>query len=251
MTLGLDAEWTADVHPLEVSNDLATDCGTPQSAETAGTTAMQEAARTSSGQGSSVLGFSGSAVHVSANWLSSPKVLALTVFGCLGTYFLGLMISIAISRAFLTDRRAQERSEPPAAPARIVAASGCRWEDRSPRADNVAVLPAGTSHLVAGVVELEFDGGARVSIEGPAEFAPRSGWRMELTVGRLTAYVPKRRRFHRRHTLGRSHRLGHRVRGRGRSARLGRGSGLSRHGGDGGRAVAHDRGQTGRPYASQ
>ena len=37
-------------------------------------------------------------------------------------------------------------------------------------------------------------GGARVCIEGPAEFAPRSGGRVELNCGRLVAYVPAQAR---------------------------------------------------------
>ncbi len=144
---------------------------------------------------SPVLGFLGAAMQLSASWLASPKVLALTVVGCLGTYFLGLMISIAVSRAFLTDRQAQERADsPPAAPARIIAAAGCRWEDRAPRADLDGKLPAGTSRLAEGFVELEFDGGARIRVEGPAEFAPRTGQRIELAQGRLMAYVPKQAR---------------------------------------------------------
>ncbi len=144
---------------------------------------------------SPILGFLGTAVSVSAAWLSSPKVLAITVMGGLATYFVGLMISIAISRAFLSDRHAQQSAEPPAAaPARIVAASGCQWQDRAPRADLESLLPAGTSRLTAGVVELEFDDGARVSIQGPAEFTPRSGHAIELVRGRLVAYVPRQAR---------------------------------------------------------
>ncbi len=141
---------------------------------------------------SPVLGFLAPAVNVAASWLTSPKVLALALLGSLATYFAGLMISIAISRARLTDRNAQQRAESPAvAAARIIAASECRWQDHSRRADLGAALPAGTSRLTEGVVEIEFDGGARVRIQGPAAFAPRSGHSIELTEGRLLAYVPK------------------------------------------------------------
>ena len=76
-----------------------------------------------------ILGFLSDAARLSATWLSSPKVLALTVVGCLGTYFLGLMVSIAISRASFADRQAQERAESPAtASVRIIADAGCRWQ---------------------------------------------------------------------------------------------------------------------------
>ena len=43
---------------------------------------------------SPVLGFLGTAVKLSAGWLSSPKVLALTVAGCLAAYSVGLMIGL-------------------------------------------------------------------------------------------------------------------------------------------------------------
>ena len=72
---------------------------------------------------SPVLGFLGTALHLSATWLASPKILAMAVLGGLATYFVGLMISIAISRAYRRDRSPQDRAEPPAhAPARIIAA---------------------------------------------------------------------------------------------------------------------------------
>jgi len=67
-----------------------------------------------------VLGFLGTALQLSATWLSSPKFLALAVVGSLTTYFVGLMISILISRAYRDDRIPLDRAEPPAhAPARI------------------------------------------------------------------------------------------------------------------------------------
>ncbi len=67
---------------------------------------------------SPVLGFLATAVHVAASWLSSPKVLAIAVVGGLATYFAGLMISIAISRAYSDQRSAKDQQSEPLAGAR-------------------------------------------------------------------------------------------------------------------------------------
>ena len=144
---------------------------------------------------SPVLGFLGTAINLSAAWLSSPKA------GDHGRRWLGHLLrrtdDFDRDQPRLLDRppcpgasrvaspaRRRESSRPPDVDGRIVA----------PERISGGKLPAGTSRLAEGVVELEFDGGARVSIEGPAEFAPRSGQRMELTRGRLVAYVPKQAR---------------------------------------------------------
>ena len=50
------------------------------------------------------------------------------------------------------------------------------------------------SRLEEGIAEIEFDGAACVWIEGPAEFTPHSGQRVELACGRLMAYVPRQAR---------------------------------------------------------
>ena len=55
-------------------------------------------------------------------------------------------------------------------------------------------MPAGIARLTEGVVELNFDGGARVRVEGPAEFEAKSAGRIELARGRLSAHVPRRAR---------------------------------------------------------
>ena len=143
------------------------------------------------GPSSPALGFLGRATQFSTSWLASPKVLALTVVGCLATYFLGLIISLAITRAYLGERDVADRHENSAlSQARIIAADDARWQGTPPTGQ----LPSGVSRLATGTVEIEFDGGARVWIEGPAEFVPRSGQRVELNHGRLMAYVPRQAR---------------------------------------------------------
>ena len=134
------------------------------------------------------LGFLGPILSVPLAWLSSPRVLALTVVGCLATYFLGLVISLAITRAYLDDRKIAgqlENSVP--SQARIIATDDAHWQGTPP----VGQLPSGVSRLAAGTAEIEFDSGARIWVEGPAEFVPRASNRVDLNRGRLMAYVPR------------------------------------------------------------
>jgi len=60
--------------------------------------------------------------------------------------------------AFRPQADAAPGASPVAAPAQIVSASGCRWQDSAPRADLGGNLAAGTSRLAEGIVEFEFDG---------------------------------------------------------------------------------------------
>ena len=80
------------------------------------------------------------------------------------------------------------------ASAQLAESTGARWQDPTFEAKPGARLPAGATHLITGLVEIQFDDGARVRIEGPAEFAAQSGRRMELSQGRIAAYVPPRAR---------------------------------------------------------
>ncbi|MGV2332745.1 MAG UNVERIFIED_CONTAM: hypothetical protein LVR18_00905 [Planctomycetaceae bacterium] len=45
--------------------------------------------------------------------------------------------------------------------------------------------------LFGGSLELQFDDGAKVKLEGPVEFRPMTSWQLELRRGRLLAAVPK------------------------------------------------------------
>jgi hypothetical protein len=119
--------------------------------------------------------------------------LAFVTASGLLTYFALLAISLAISRPSWNARDAADRFGASAAPAaRISGLAECLWQGAARGARVGSPLPAGVSRLEAGVVEFVFAGGARVRIEGPAEFAPRSGMQIQLTRGRLMAYVPER-----------------------------------------------------------
>ena len=140
-----------------------------------------------------VLGFLGIAGHWSTTWLSSSKVLALAVVTSLATYFVGLVISIAIElpgNSVPSTSRPSPRSHSPARHSRRrLSLDRC-----SPAASGELPPGADRSSLAEGVVELEFSDGARVRIEGPAEFAARSGGLLLDLCGRLLAYVPKQAR---------------------------------------------------------
>jgi ferric-dicitrate binding protein FerR (iron transport regulator) len=75
----------------------------------------------------------------------------------------------------------------------LVNAQDCRWDDAGQRPGRD--MRAGKElHLIGGLAEIEFDGGARVILQGPAGLrlvSPRSA---QLLKGTLTARVPPRAR---------------------------------------------------------
>ncbi len=138
----------------------------------------------------SVLGFLTTAGQLSASWLASPKMLTITVFGGLATYFVGLMISIAISRAYV-DRGPNDLYRPTAeAFAQLTATADCRWRSGSPRTH--APLPRGSLELESGTAELTFTQGTRVIVEGPALLEVVSARLLRLDRGKLVARVTPR-----------------------------------------------------------
>jgi hypothetical protein len=75
----------------------------------------------------------------------------------------------------------------------LVNAQDCRWDDAGQRPGRD--MRAGKDlHLVRGLAEIEFDGGARVILQGPAGLRLLSGRSAQLLKGTLTARVPERAR---------------------------------------------------------
>lgn len=73
---------------------------------------------------------------------------------------------------------------------RVSGAVAAVWADVNTTLRIGDSLPAAPLHLTHGVVELTFDQGAKVLIEAPAIFEPRSADRLVLNAGRLTGHVP-------------------------------------------------------------
>jgi hypothetical protein len=86
---------------------------------------------------------------------------------------------------------------PEAAPAvaRITATRNCLWQDSTHGIGFGSRLhPGQRLDLVAGLVEITFDDGAAVVLEGPATFDVRASGEAHLHDGRLSAIVPDRAR---------------------------------------------------------
>ena len=153
---------------------------------------------------SPVLGFLGAAVNLSVAWFSSPKALALTVVGGLLTYFVGLVISIAISRAAAprdarsvaqTPAESRTGAQPSLAKDRtgigsLAGDDRARWSKETPPAEG-AVRIGQRYELLSGRVDVALARGAPVVIDGPATWLLESEQRLRFDSGKLAARVPK------------------------------------------------------------
>lgn len=74
--------------------------------------------------------------------------------------------------------------------AELVRAVGVEWASETNRYSSGAVLTAGSLKLTRGLIELEFYQGARVVIEGPAEFELVSDMEARCLSGKIRVEVP-------------------------------------------------------------
>jgi hypothetical protein len=85
-------------------------------------------------------------------------------------------------------------SEPPTRAAEYIAtlvnASDVRWDRSEQPMVQGARLPAGEMRLAEGVMEIMFDSGVKVLLQGPAQFVPQSNRSGLLRRGRLVAQCP-------------------------------------------------------------
>ena len=75
--------------------------------------------------------------------------------------------------------------------AQITGLKDCRWTQPATSLEPSDVLHEGQQlELAAGVAEITFDSGARVTLEGPATLTINSAWAATLGHGKMTAEVP-------------------------------------------------------------
>lgn len=82
--------------------------------------------------------------------------------------------------------------------ARLILSDGCRWLDEEAPPEAGGALAMGRSlHLASGLVEIQFDVGVRIILQGPASFGIVSPSSARLTLGKLTAEItsPEARGF--------------------------------------------------------
>ena len=73
--------------------------------------------------------------------------------------------------------------------ARLVASVDADWRDIEPMSG--ALLEVGSFRLDAGAVELEFNRGARVTLQGPSSFELKSTDLLHVSAGNLVARIPE------------------------------------------------------------
>ena len=76
----------------------------------------------------------------------------------------------------------------------LIHSVGVRWVANAEAKSQNAVLPPGRLQLMSGALEIEFNDGARVVVEGPAEFRIVSASKGYLQSGKITVHVPQRAR---------------------------------------------------------
>jgi len=135
---------------------------------------------------SPVLGLLGDAFQAGVSFLSRSFVLTLLLaIGLPGILFLLLVIDMA----------RQPVARPPVAVAPLTVAQvtrthDCVWQPGSEAlSDGALLLPGRQVRLSRGIVEIIFDSGARVLVQGPATFDAASAKQGFLRAGSLVAHV--------------------------------------------------------------
>ena len=97
---------------------------------------------------------------------------------------------VAVALFAVTQWGEVDRDKPPGNPvARLVTSVDADWRDIEPTPG--ALLEAGRFHLDAGTVELEFNRGARVTLQGPSRFELMNADLLHVSSGNLVARIPE------------------------------------------------------------
>ncbi len=143
---------------------------------------------------SPILGFLGDVFRAGTDFLSRPPVLTLLLtIGLPGILLVLLLVHIGSQPAPELPVAVEplQRAAVPLAAAEVTRMHGCVWEETE------AAVSAGTSlaggdqlKLRAGLVELRFDDGAKLVLQGPTTFRIRDASGGFLSGGSLAAAVP-------------------------------------------------------------
>jgi ferric-dicitrate binding protein FerR (iron transport regulator) len=99
-----------------------------------------------------------------------------------------LSVTLGLTSLFRGGNRGGESHS--ASIARIAQTSGVRWRDEAPKAIDAPLLAGSSLAIQEGLVEVAFDSGARIIVQGPAEVELQSPSSVVLRRGSLTAEVP-------------------------------------------------------------
>ena len=99
---------------------------------------------------------------------------------------------VSVTLWSLNDRETAtaEGSQSPSSPvARLVSSIDAEWSDLEPI--SAALLDAGSFRLDRGTAELEFNRGARVTLQGPSSFELKNADLLHVSSGNLVAKIPE------------------------------------------------------------
>jgi hypothetical protein len=125
-----------------------------------------------------------------ASWLS-PRVLGFAVIGLLVTYFSLIVFSILWDQSHSNrhERTNLVATDEPGF-ATIATVVDCQWKESTAKRTGER-LGGSTVSLQRGIVELSLDRGAKVTIEGPADWSVNDKNSVSLRAGKLVAHVPE------------------------------------------------------------
>ncbi|MCI0335664.1 MAG: FecR family protein [Planctomycetes bacterium] len=129
----------------------------------------------------------------SARWLTiAAALVGVAAISSWGTYLASRNWPVQ-SAQVAADKSDATSADPAATVARITATRNCLWQEATNGIGFGSRLHAGQRlDLAAGLVEITFDDGAAVVLEGPATFDVRTRGEARLHEGRLAAVVPER-----------------------------------------------------------
>lgn len=126
------------------------------------------------------------------SYLARPMAVSLLAAGLSIGALLGLLAWQSVPSSTTSPAIAQQPAEARFA-ARVIWARDCQWEEGMTELEVGSFLREGeTLAVAAGLVEVAFDDGARLLVEGPSQLVVTSSASARLHSGRVTGYVPPR-----------------------------------------------------------
>ncbi len=127
-----------------------------------------------------------------ASYLARPLAVSLLAAALSIGLLLGFLAWHSAPSGKTSPAIAQEPAEAQFA-ARLIWARECQWEEGATEFRVGSFLTEGeTLSVAAGLVEVAFDDGARLLVEGPSQVVVTSSAAAQLHSGRVTGYVPPR-----------------------------------------------------------
>jgi len=129
-------------------------------------------------------------------WAIAAAIVGVAAVSSWGGYLasrISASSSVQVASNLIDGKNDGLTADPSSTVARITATRNCLWQDTTHGIGFGSRLQSGQRlELVAGLVEITFDDGAAVVLEGPATLDVRARGEAKLHEGRLAAVVPQR-----------------------------------------------------------